>query len=82
MPRKQKRSSEQKPQVTKDRAKWKLEHLGPTKYQELLLRYIKEQKEVSFVESVGFNWTMLGGLLSRGILYWDRKADGMVLKVS
>ena len=61
--------------VTPERLSYKMAHLNPSQYQAQLYSYVKG-KEIPFNEACGYNWTMLGGLLSRGLLTWTLKKDG------
>lgn len=67
--------------VGSSRARWKVNNMSPTQFQAQLLDYVLKCKAVPFRDTIGFNWTMLGGLLARGRVVWVTQSDGeLVLK--
>lgn len=67
---------------TSRRAKSKKEKLNPTPKQKRLLRWIW-MRRITFAESLGMNWTFLGGLMTRGLvsLQRDPKTGELLLHV-
>jgi hypothetical protein len=52
------------------RAQGKSARMEPTDNQSELMRFIMQHAPVPFAETIGMNWTMLGGLLTRGLVTW------------
>ncbi len=55
------------------RAKGKRAKLNPTPKQKRLLRWIW-MRRITFADSLGMNWTFLGGLMTRGLVSLRRDA--------
>lgn len=61
--------------VSAKRAKAKVSKLNPTPRQAKLLRWVW-QRNITFEESIGTNWSVLGPLMTRGYLRLVKERDG------